>query len=253
MTALPLATRHWGDGDRSILLLHGLSSNAAGWWRLGADLGDRGWAVVAADLRGHGDSPRGDGYALAAYAEDVLALGDRWDVVLGHSLGAAVAVTASRLEPGFAAGLVLQDPALTMGTGSPEDVLGWVLEAHEWPPTPEAVSEANPGWHPEDCRIKVAALIESGPDVVRATIADNWPWDLIRPTSGVEVPTVVLGSDPGEGGIVPVTIGEWFSAEVPCVEYRMIGGVGHSAHREQARYQTYLEAVLVALDTIGGH
>jgi pimeloyl-ACP methyl ester carboxylesterase len=249
---LDLAIRRWGDGERSVLLLHGITSNAAGWFRLGEDLADRGWSVTAADLRGHGDSPPGDDYALASYAADVLALEGPWDAVLGHSLGGAVAVTASHLRSGFTSGLLLQDPALLMGTGSSDQVIEWLLEPYGRPATPQAVANANPTWAPEDCRVKAEALTACTPEVVERTIADNWPWDLIGPTSGVDVPTVVLGSDPAAGGIVPVALGEWFAAEVASVSYRMLPGAGHSAHREPAVYGVYLEAVLTALGEIGG-
>jgi pimeloyl-ACP methyl ester carboxylesterase len=156
-------------------------------------------------------------------------------------------VTASRTDPSFASRLVLQDPALVMGLGSLEEVLGWLLESYERPATPEAVADANPNWGEEDCRIKAQALRQCPPEVVTATIEDNWPWDLIGPTTGIEVPTLVLGSDPDHGGIVPVTIGEWFAAEVPCVEYQMLAGAGHTAHREPSTYEAYLNAVLAAI------
>ncbi|MGH2816717.1 MAG: alpha/beta hydrolase, partial [Actinomycetota bacterium] len=57
-----LATRAWGDGaDPSrplTVLVHGVTSSSRTWWRVGPALAERGFRVLAVDLRGHGASPR---------------------------------------------------------------------------------------------------------------------------------------------------------------------------------------------------
>jgi len=245
-----LGTLHWSGGDRRILLVHGLSSNAAGWWRLGPDLAAQGWSVTAPDLRGHGTSPLADTYEVAAFADDVLALGTGWDAVLGHSLGGAVAVVAQDRQPQWSRGLVLQDPALVMPESSYDEVLAELLEPMLGPATEEEIAAEHPEWHETDVRIKVEALRQSSAAVVRQTLEENRPWNLLAEAERLAVPTVVLGSDPTSGGIVPVTVGEWLDAENPALTYRMIDGAGHSVHRETARYPAYLDAVRRALETI---
>ena len=242
---LPLHTLTWGHGPRRILLLHGVSSSAAGWWRLAADLAGAGWEVIAPDLRGHGRSPRADGYSIPAYATDVLALGEGWDAALGHSPGGALVVEAHRRAPGWADRLILQDPALLLPARAA--ILEALLEPFDRPLTAAAVAAANPGWDPEDARIKAEALAETGPDVVRATVADNDPWNLLAAAEGIAAPTLLLGSDPARDGIVPVTLGEWLAATNPRVTYRVLEGAGHSAHREPATYDRYLAEVTAAL------
>ncbi|MCJ7726123.1 MAG: alpha/beta hydrolase [Acidimicrobiia bacterium] len=245
--ALTLRTRHWGGGERRILLLHGISWNTAGWWRLGPDLAERGWDVTAVDLRGHGASPGGDDYRLSSYAEDVLALG-RWDVVLGHSLGGALAVLASSVSPRFSKRLILQEPALLLAPIPIDESVRWLLEPYGRPRTVEAIAADNPSWHPEDVRLKIEALGQCSPAVVEATVRDNPDWNLIAETAGLLVPTTIIGGDPEYGGIVPVTIGEWFAAENPFVKYVVLAGSGHSAHREPASYEAYLGIVLGAAE-----
>ncbi|HUU61825.1 MAG TPA: alpha/beta hydrolase [Acidimicrobiia bacterium] len=245
-TPVRLQVRTWGAGPRRILLLHGISSSADGWWRLASDLADRGWSVTAPDLRGHGRSPAGEDYLLPSYATDVLALGDGWDAVLGHSLGGAVAVLASTRNPAWAVRLVLQDPALILPDPFRAELMRGSMEWYDRPPTAEAVAEANPGWHPEDCRIKAEALRRSSPEMVRHTFEDNDPWNVLAEAATLPCPVVLLGSDPAAGVAFPVTIGEWLGTQ-PGVEYRMLSGAGHAAHREQAGYRGYLSAVLEAL------
>lgn len=242
--ALPLEIRNWGEGGRRrILLLHGLSSHRGGWWRVGPALAERGWWVTAADLRGHGSSPRGDDYRLDSYTADVLALGRGWDAVLGHSLGGALAVMGQTLDTGFARRIVLCDPALLMAAVPVEEAVGWLTEAYERPNTVAVTAEANPTWHPEDVRLKVEAIEMCPRTVVEATVRENPDWNLIAETSALDVPTTIIGGDPEHGGIVPVTVGEWFAAENPSIEYAMIPGSGHSAHREPVSYEAFMDIV----------
>jgi pimeloyl-ACP methyl ester carboxylesterase len=102
----------------SVLLLHGLSSNALVWRRLAERLPDR--RVVALDQRAHGPSDRPpSGYgaeeivADAAEAIEVLGLGR--PLVAGHSWGAAIALELAALHPDRVSGLVFVDgPAAAM-------------------------------------------------------------------------------------------------------------------------------------------
>ena len=247
--ALELATCSWGEvGERRILLLHGLTSNAAGWWRLGSDLAERGWSVTAADLRGHGSSPRADDYRLESYAGDVLAIGGGWDAVLGHSLGGAVTVLASALDKSFTKRAILQEPALLMAAVGIEEAIGWLTEPYNGPLTIEAAAAANPTWHPEDVRLKVESLRQCPREVVEATMRENPDWNLVAETAGLSVPTTVIGGDPECGGIVPVTVGEWFAAENPFIEFVMLEGSGHSAHREISSYDRFFDIVAAAAE-----
>ena len=59
-----LATTVWGNGPRRAMLLHGLTSAATTWWRVGPALAALGFTVVAPDLRGHGKSPAGDSLSI---------------------------------------------------------------------------------------------------------------------------------------------------------------------------------------------
>ena len=55
------------------------------------------------DLRGHGYAPRAATYRISDFAADVEATtpagGGSWDVVIGHSIGAAAAVVAAHNSP----------------------------------------------------------------------------------------------------------------------------------------------------------
>lgn len=239
----------WGTaGDHRILLLHGITSSAAGWWRVGSDLAERGWAVTAADLRGHGKSPKPDSCLFSEQVEDVLALGDGWDAVLGHSMGGNLAVLAATSDPSWARGLILQDPALMLPEPMSQ-VLEWLLSEYVVDADPGRIAAMSPRWHPRDVAAKVEALRESTAEMVTRTVAENWPWMALEEASRLRVPTVVLGSDPEAGGILPVAFGEWLAGS-PFIEYRMIPNASHSTHRDDDQYDTYLSTLVEALDRL---
>jgi pimeloyl-ACP methyl ester carboxylesterase len=91
------------EGDRSpVLLVHGLASNALLWRDVAEGLAQRGHAVAAVDLRGHGRSERPDlGYETQQCAADLrelvatLGWNDRLPVLAGQSWGGNVVVRAA--------------------------------------------------------------------------------------------------------------------------------------------------------------
>jgi|CXWL01.1.fsa_nt_gi pimeloyl-ACP methyl ester carboxylesterase len=105
-----IAYRAAGAGVPTLVFVHGWSCDQD-YWRDAADRLSGTHQVVTLDLAGHGrsDSKRFD-WTLDAYAGDVAAVVkglDLWDVVLvGHSLGAPVAVLAAGRLPGRVRGVV---------------------------------------------------------------------------------------------------------------------------------------------------
>jgi len=122
--------------EPSLLLLHGLSSNARIWERMAALLPGR--RIVALDQRSHGLSDRPDsGHTLddvtadAAHAIRELGLGR--PLVVGHSWGAAVALALASAQPELAGGLVVVDG----GTSSFSRFMTWEdAAARMQPPLP---------------------------------------------------------------------------------------------------------------------
>jgi pimeloyl-ACP methyl ester carboxylesterase len=102
-------------GKAPVLLLHGLASNMTRWsefverTRLAEERD-----VIRVDLRGHGDSPTRGRISLDLWCDDLLALldaeGASHAVLIGHSLGAQVALACAARASGRVAALVLIDP-----------------------------------------------------------------------------------------------------------------------------------------------
>jgi pimeloyl-ACP methyl ester carboxylesterase len=108
-----------GEGDRVLVLVHGLLMNRRMFSRLGPALAERGNRVVCVDLLGHGGSDRPEDlrlYSMPLFARQVVALIDHLGVasavVGGTSLGANVALELATRRPGHARALFVEMPVL---------------------------------------------------------------------------------------------------------------------------------------------
>ncbi len=109
----------YGEGDRVIVLAHGLLMNRRMYERLGPALAGRGARAICVDLLGHGRSDRPEDlrlYSMPLFARQVVALLDHLGleqaVIGGTSLGANVALQLAVHHPERARGLFLEMPVL---------------------------------------------------------------------------------------------------------------------------------------------
>ncbi|MBV8480342.1 MAG: alpha/beta hydrolase, partial [Actinobacteria bacterium] len=117
-----LAYRHWGTHGSPIVLLGGFIEPSWVWHEVGPLLG-RTHRVYALDLPPFGYSQRRGPFTVAHWTLLVEAfdarVGIRRPVVVGHSLGAAVAVSLATGAPRDVVGVVLLDGDALPGGGPP--------------------------------------------------------------------------------------------------------------------------------------
>jgi pimeloyl-ACP methyl ester carboxylesterase len=115
-----LAYRRWGTYGSPVVLLGGFIEPSWVWHEVGALLG-RTHRVYALDLPPFGYSQRRGPYTLAHWTDLVEGfdrrLGIHRPVLVGHSLGAAVAVSVATQSPQSVAGIVLLDGDALPGGG----------------------------------------------------------------------------------------------------------------------------------------
>lgn len=103
-----------GDGDHTIVLLHGIGDNASIWIRFIQSL-PAGLRIIAFDQRGHGysDYPVPPAYTCDDYVGDFDRCVDALDlhkiILAGHSMGALHATYYASLRPSRVAGLIHAD------------------------------------------------------------------------------------------------------------------------------------------------
>ena len=109
----------YGEGERLLVLIHGLLMNGRMFERLGPELAEQGNRVVCVDLLGHGRSDRPEDlrlYSMPRFARQVAALLDHLEqpaaVIGGTSLGANVALEFAVSEPERTRALFIEMPVL---------------------------------------------------------------------------------------------------------------------------------------------
>jgi len=109
----------YGEGDRVIVLIHGLLMNSSMFERLGPALAERGNRVVCINLLGHGPSGGPHElpyYSMSSFADQVAALLDHLGleeaVIGGTSLGANVSLEFASRTPERARALFMEMPVL---------------------------------------------------------------------------------------------------------------------------------------------
>lgn len=114
-----LAYAEYGDGERVLVLAHGLLMNRHMYDQLGPEMASRGIRVITVDLLGHGASDKPTdmrAYSMTAFADQIAALIDELGldrpVVGGTSLGANTALEMATRYPHRARGLFIEMPVL---------------------------------------------------------------------------------------------------------------------------------------------
>lgn len=116
-----LKTLELGKGP-PIVLLHGLGGTRLQWMPVAKRLLAT-HRVILVDLPGHGDSPMPDPFTLQAAADavDAVLAGEKERVVLvGHSVGGAIALLEASAHPEHVRGLVVLDAAAKSPTEIPD-------------------------------------------------------------------------------------------------------------------------------------
>ena len=113
--SVSLAVAEWPGPAKgpAVVCIHGLTANHSCWASI-ADTLSPARRLIAYDLRGRGDSDKPDaGYSLERHNADLLGLLDHFGlgkaVLLGHSLGAHIALRFAVVHPERVSKLVLVD------------------------------------------------------------------------------------------------------------------------------------------------
>jgi pimeloyl-ACP methyl ester carboxylesterase len=246
-------TLGWGAPTSApVLLVHGVTSNAGIWWRIGPAIAASGRRVVAVDMPGHGrSSKQARSHRFADTASELVAFVraaglDRPDLaVVGHSWGAMVSahLPAAGLLPRTI--VLLDPPVLTLGrlealTKEPTERDYATLEE-----ATRTVREANPSWSDGDVAAKAQALTEFSPQLVLDVLLGNGDWDggmaALRDPNAAGVAVWLIRGEWATGGFIPDFKVPDIAAQLGADHVITIAGGPHSPQR------THPEATTLAI------
>jgi pimeloyl-ACP methyl ester carboxylesterase len=161
----------YGEGDRPLVLIHGLLMNRRMFDRLGPEMAAQGNRVITVDLLGHGRSDRPPEmihYSMTFFARQVEALLDHLGldqaVIGGTSLGANATLEMAYLSPHRVRGMMIEMPVLDnallvaaliftpimVGLRLGEPVLKWIAAATRRIPRTNHLIDMGLDWFRQD-------------------------------------------------------------------------------------------------------
>lgn len=235
----------WGnETDPPLVLVHGVTSNADTFWRLGPALSAAGRYVVAPDMPGHGRTGGWRGHhRFAAMAADLatfirVAGLDRLDLaVVGHSWGGMLvaALPAAGLRP--ARILLLDPPALPAET---MELMTHEPTERHYPTLDEAravIRDLFPAWTDGDVEAKARGIQDFDAGAVYSILVDNGDWDAglasLEDPAAAGVPVWLIRGEPAAGGMIPDDAIPAIADRIGADHVLTIADGPHSPHRTQ--------------------
>lgn len=239
----------------SMVLLHGITSSAQSWVRVGPELAKK-YRVYALDQRGHGKSikPTRGSYGLRQSADDALAFIEalhlEHPVLIGHSWGGATSIVlasgafSQKPVPSFSS-IILEDPAHTFGHGDPE-VRAASYTRDIGRPADELrpeITASSPGWTKDDIEGKIVSLQDVTKEAVVSVFAEaEQTGDILPLLSKIAAPVLLLRADPALGTTLDATAWEqakqYLSSSSQAIQ---IDGATHNIHR--STFNAFMHAV----------
>ena len=221
------AYRHPGDGSATVLYVHGSGGTHRVW---AAQYGRRDGSRAALDLSGHGES--GDvetepgAATLDAYADDVVAVAEETgaSVVVGNSLGGAVAQHVALERDLRLSGLVLADTGAKLGVA--DSLKGWL--ASDWDRAVEFLHGEDVLFHdpdPRDVERSKATMRETGRAVTERDFLTCDRFDVRDRLGEIAVPTLAVYGE--HDRLTPKRFHEYLAEHVPDAELVEIADAAH--------------------------
>jgi pimeloyl-ACP methyl ester carboxylesterase len=194
-----------------------------------------GVLALAVDLPGHGDSPSSGEADIEAYARRLsewrtaVAL-DR-PVLVGHSMGSAIALASALAEPDSLAGLVLVgsgarlrvNPTLLESVGRPEAFTAAVDKIIHWSFSREAEVRLT--------ELARTRMFEAGPAVLSADLHACDAFDVTARLGDIRLPTlIIVGRD---DRMTPPALAQELRDRIAGASLEIVEAAGHMVILEQ--------------------
>jgi pimeloyl-ACP methyl ester carboxylesterase len=192
-----------------------------------------GATVYTLDLPGHGRSEGRGSETIEGYAAAVTAFLDHVaagpTVIVGHSMGGAVAQTMALSEPENVSSVVL------VGTGARLRVAPAILEGihQDFAKAVDLITRYawSSGVDPSLTELGWDALRDTGPDVLFGDFLACDRFDVMDRLGQVDVPALVIGGS--DDRLTPLKYSRFLSEQIPDARLVTVEGAGHMVMLER--------------------
>lgn len=220
-----------GEVGPTVVLIHGAGGNHLHWPPSLRTL--PGARVCALDLPGHGRSGGAGRKEIGEYAADVVGLldglGVERAVLIGHSMGGAIAQSLALTYPERAAGLVL------VGTGARLRVAPAILDGirQDFHSVVRLITEWAWGQGTDPALVEKGRELmeEVDPEVLLGDFLACDRFDVREQAAQIAAPTLVITGS--EDRMTPPRFGEWLAEHIPAARFLLIEGAGHMVALEK--------------------
>jgi len=222
-----------GNQGPPLVFIHGAGGSRLHWPPALRRLAAR--HTLAVDLPGHGQSPTEDETSIDGYAgrlgawREVAAVPR--PVLVGHSMGSAVALASALRAPSTLAGLVLLgagarlriNPTLLENAGRPESFAAIVEQILQWSFAPQA--------EPRLVELARARMIETGPTILARDLRACQAFDVSARLAEIRLPTLIIVGTSDR--MTPPRLSEELQAGIAGACLERVEGAGHMVMLEQ--------------------
>lgn len=247
-----VAYRIFGDGPKTVFLIHGWMVSGAVHNDLIDALDHSGLRLVVPDLRGAGRSDKPEsGYSIERYAQDVLAIAEAEGIqsfaMFGHSMGGQIAMWLAAHHPTRVSGAVLGCSVPASGLPMPEDAIGLFSSAGGNREAQKIILGLACKQLSDEARERV---LDDGAETSPAAIRESFDaWrnaQFAEKLDGIQAPVLCIATD--DPFLPPAFLRSEIVAKVPKGRLAVLSGPGHYLQVERPRETAaLLEAFLAGL------
>jgi pimeloyl-ACP methyl ester carboxylesterase len=188
-----------GAGLRTLVMVHGWTCDHSAMAPLVRAF-DKEYRCLSVDLLGHGASPKSDDYSIAAQAKALLDVVPNHSILIGHSMGAQVAIEAACQRPDKIAAIILLDPAQIIPIEKSRQ-FGEGMRTHLDQKDPRDVLAAFAGSQAvqvadvAESKASIAQMLTTDPEVIRKAWHAIMDWQGADRIAAVACPVLVIAID----------------------------------------------------------